>query len=294
VVVSARKQLILGSNGVERVLETNRDITERKLGEEALRESQERFRIAQELSPDGFTIFRPVRNAEGRVVDFTWVYENAAIARMNGTDPSAVLGKRLLDVFPGHRGTQFFEAYQQVAESGQQCIFEDEYTVEELPTSWYRIAVVPAGGDIAILAEDIAERKRAEEALIRSEKLASAGRMAATIAHEINNPLAAVTNTIYLARTNVDQPDSLRQYLDTADEELKRIAHITRQALGFYRESNAPALTSVNALLESALDLLKKKIEAKGVVIEKQWHGEVEITAVTGARISLIYKKPAN
>ena len=67
-----------------------------------------------------------------------------------------------------------------------------------------------------------------------------------------------------------------------ADAELKRIAHITRQSLGFYRESNAPALTSVNAVLESAVDLLKSKIKAKHAVIEKQWDGDVQVTAVAG------------
>jgi signal transduction histidine kinase len=129
---------------------------------------------------------------------------------------------------------------------------------------------------------DITGLKRAEEVLLRSEKLASVGRMAATIAHEINNPLAAVTNTLYLARTNADQPDSVRQYLDTADEELRRVAHITRQALGFYRESNAPAFTSVNAVLDSAIGLLKNRIKAKHAVIEKQWDKDVEVTAVAG------------
>jgi PAS domain S-box-containing protein len=129
---------------------------------------------------------------------------------------------------------------------------------------------------------DISAQKQAEQALLRSEKLASVGRMAATIAHEINNPLAAVTNTLYLARTNADHPDSLRQYLDSADEELRRIAYITRQALGFYRESNAPARMSVNAVLESSVDLLKGKIKVKHAVIEKQWVGDVEVTAIAG------------
>ncbi len=128
---------------------------------------------------------------------------------------------------------------------------------------------------------DISAQKQAEQALLRSEKLASVGRMAATIAHEINNPLAAVTNLLFVAKS-LDDLGSIRQYLEMADAELKRIAHITRQSLGFYRESNGPAHTSVNEMLESAVDLLKRKIQAKQAVIEKRWDEAVEITAVAG------------
>ena len=133
-----------------------------------------------------------------------------------------------------------------------------------------------------VTIEDITTQKQSEAALIRSEKLASVGRMAATIAHEINNPLAAVMNLLFIAKSLKDLPESACQYLDMADAELKRIAHITRQSLGFYRESTAPALTSVNAVLESAVDLLKSRIKTKRAVIEKQWDKDVEVTAVAG------------
>jgi len=131
-------------------------------------------------------------------------------------------------------------------------------------------------------ATDITAGKQAEEALLRSEKLASVGRMAATISHEINNPLEAVTNMLYIARGVAGLPETVRQYLDIADGELKRIAHITRQSLGFYRESNAPAVTLINAVLESAADLLTNRIKAKNVVLEKQWKGTVQAKAVAG------------
>jgi PAS domain S-box-containing protein len=139
--------------------------------EDALRKSEEQFRVAQELSPDGFTILQPVRDDLGQVVDFTWVYENDTIARLNGTDAKAVVGRSLLELFPGHRDSQFFRAYQQVAESGKDCIFEADFLREDSTKPiWFRIVVVPTGENIAILAQDITERKQAEDALRASEE----------------------------------------------------------------------------------------------------------------------------
>jgi PAS domain S-box-containing protein len=129
---------------------------------------------------------------------------------------------------------------------------------------------------------DITERKRAEEALLRSEKLATVGRMAATIAHEINNPLAAVTNLLFLMGASENLTEPARQYLDMVDAELKRIAHITRLSLGFYRESEAMEKVSLSAVLESTLDLLKSKVKAKQAVIEKDWDEQMEVTAKAG------------
>jgi signal transduction histidine kinase/FixJ family two-component response regulator len=147
------------------------------------------------------------------------------------------------------------------------------------------IPIQDANGEIVEwfgAATDITPRKQAEQALLRSEKLASVGRMAATIAHEINNPLEAVTNTLYLAQGSINEPEVARRYLDLAEGELKRVAHIARQSLGFYRESNAPKLTSINEVLQSAIDLLKNRIASTAAVIEKQWDENVEIVAVAG------------
>jgi len=134
----------------------------------------------------------------------------------------------------------------------------------------------------AQLQAEIILRKKAEGALIVSEKLASAARMSAVIAHEINNPLAAVTDLLYLVQSVKEVPEEALHYLRTADGELKRMAHITRQTLGFYREMTAPTSFRIVSLLDSVLDLLQSKIKSKGAFVEKQYDSLLEVTAVYG------------
>jgi PAS domain-containing protein len=98
-----------------------RETTRLKEAEAALRTSEERFRVAQDLSPDGFSILRPIRDESGRVVDFTWVYENPTAARFTGQKPEALVGRRLLEVFPGPRRTELLKGYREVAESARFC-----------------------------------------------------------------------------------------------------------------------------------------------------------------------------
>jgi two-component system NtrC family sensor kinase len=130
--------------------------------------------------------------------------------------------------------------------------------------------------------------KKSEEALIGSEKLASAGRMAAVLAHEINNPLAAVMNLLFLAQTSDDTPALVRQYLEMAAGELKRIAHITRQTLGFYRESTRPTTFHVFTLLDSVVDLLQAKIRSTQVMVETECDKRLQMNASSGELLQII------
>lgn len=132
------------------------------------------------------------------------------------------------------------------------------------------------------LQAQIVLSSQAQDALVRSEKLASVARMAAVTAHEINNPLDAVMNTIYLAQTTEGLPDAARQYLTVAEGELKRIAHITRQTLGFYRESTQASTFHVAALLDSVVDLLQARIRSKHAVIQKRCDESLKVTAISG------------
>lgn len=116
---------------------------------------------------------------------------------------------------------------------------------------------------------DITERKRAEQALLQSEKLAIAGRLAASIAHEINNPLEAVINLCYLARATSSSPESIR-YIASAEEELSRVAQITTQTLRFHRQQSAPAQTDMAELAASVLHMFETRLSERMVTVRLQ------------------------
>jgi two-component system CheB/CheR fusion protein len=142
---------------------------------------------------------------------------------------------------------------------------------------WLRLIVYAMRDDTGNVRQlrglivDVTDRRQAEAALRTSERLAATGRLAASIAHEINNPMAAVTNLIYLIQNSPGLDDSVREYTRLAQEELSRMAHITKQMLGFYRESAKPVPVQITELLDSVFDLYGRRIRNSGAVIEKQY-----------------------
>ena len=122
----------------------------------------------------------------------------------------------------------------------------------------------------AKIARDITEHNRMEAALHTSERLASVGRLAATVAHEINNPLEAITNFIYLAKLQKDLPAKAKRYLESADYELRRVAHIAQQTLGFYRDSNQSVKVVVADIVKDVLTIYERKSQYKDVAIERR------------------------
>jgi PAS domain S-box-containing protein len=124
---------------------------------------------------------------------------------------------------------------------------------------------------------DITERKLAEAALVRSEKLAAIGRLASTIAHEINNPLEAVTNLLYLARKDVRLSSDTDQHLATAERELARVGAIARLALGFIRTSAERRDIEIVDGIEDVLALFRHRFEMRNVAVERQYEPGVVV-----------------
>jgi PAS domain S-box-containing protein len=134
---------------------------------------------------------------------------------------------------------------------------------------------------------DITQRRRMEQSLIQAEKLTASARMAASIAHEINNPLEAVLNLIYLARSNSSNPEVMA-YLNTAENELVRLSHIAKQTLGFYREQNSAVALRLTDLVGDVLNIYGSKLKAAGIAVEMRFESTRSILVRKGEMVQVI------
>jgi PAS domain S-box-containing protein len=143
------------------------------------------------------------------------------------------------------------------------------------------------------ILRDISSRTRIQESLIQAEKIAATGRMAATIAHEINNPLEAVLNLLYLLRPLVNTSEA-KSYLGTAEIELTRVAHIAKQTLGYYREHASAMRTSLSELAEHALAVYSPRCTAYNIAVESHLDSIVKVTLRRGEMMQVISNLLAN
>jgi len=132
-------------------------------------------------------------------------------------------------------------------------------------------------GAILEINRDITATLQTEEALRRAERLAAMGRVAGIIAHEINNPLEAIINAFYLLRDHPSLNDEARRYAQLGEEELLRVAHIVRQTLGFYRESQHPISISVPEILDNVLELQSRHFQLSQIQVEKLYETEATL-----------------
>lgn len=134
---------------------------------------------------------------------------------------------------------------------------------------------------IVLVFRDITIERRTQEALLANEKLAVAGRLAATIAHEIHNPLDSVSNLLYLMRNGATEEES-KQFIDMAGQELARVTQISRAMLGLYRESNAPVAVNLKEMLEETLLLMEHRFIELGVTVRSDMPNPVKVDAYPG------------
>lgn len=191
------------------------------------------------------------------------------------TRPGAVTAVRANAV----KLTSFISGLASAFERGRQAEIEliDPSTGETLPMEITAVEVTDGKGEVTAVVSilhDLSEireleRRRVEQQLFESEKLAAIGRLAASIAHEVNNPLEAIKNSLYLLQTSKDEASNSR-FLDVARKETERVSHIIRQMLGFARRSGEAEWVYVNQLLEETLVLVEKKLKQSGVLVVRE------------------------
>jgi PAS domain S-box-containing protein len=215
---------------------------------------------------------------------------NRIFADLTGTAVSRHLGRTLTDLLPNDAAAEIEGAVRRVFSSGEAVHNLELSGVGgklRRPWTWlisaYPVRTTPNEVRwVGIIALDASDRKRSEEALRRSEKLAVTGRLAASIAHEINNPLEAITNLLFLLRNYNDLPDAAKQYVTMAEYEVHRIAEITQQTLRFYRQPTQPGRVTVEELLGSVLNLYHSRIHALDLRVERDYESELTLFCFAG------------
>lgn len=208
-----------------------------------------------------------------------FVRVNQAFADLLQIPVSRIVGKTAAEILPGSAAQQVEQALASVFSSGEntsEMELNDGGPTPVRGWTWlvsaYPIRTTPGqvrwGG---IIVRDVSERMRAEEALRRTEKLAATGRLAASIAHEINNPLEALTNILFLLRNFSDLSPAALQYLGMAEHETRRITEIAQQTLRFYRQSTLPQRTALSELIDSVLDLYKSRMSNLDIRVERAY-----------------------
>ncbi len=222
--------------------------------------------------------------------NFRFVRVNRIFASLTGVPISRHLGRTLGDLLAAG-AAQEIEAAVTQAFSAEEPVRNLEINgasaATRRPWTWlvstYPVRTQPAQVRWAgVIALDASDRKRSEEALRRSEKLAVTGRLAASIAHEINNPLEAITNLLFLLENLDGMPEAARQYVSMAEHEARRIAEITQQTLRFYRQPTQPARATLADLLDSVLSLYHGKLNSLGLRVERRYDPALTLFCFAG------------
>jgi len=215
---------------------------------------------------------------------------NQVFADLAKFSPSRLLGRTLPEIFPPQVAQQIENAIQRVF-SEQESMRSFEITGQGgkngRPWTWL-ISAYPVRTTqhqirwAGIIVLDASDRKRSEESLRKAEKLAVTGRLAASIAHEINNPLEAITNLLFLLRNYCDLHDPALNYVTMAEYEVRRIAEITQQTLRFYRQPTLPARTKMSDLLDSILSLYQGRFNSLNIQVERKYDPDLDLFCFAG------------
>lgn len=262
-----------------------RDITEDKAAHAALVEkTAEVERQHAELE----TIYQtaPIGLALFDLDGYHYLRLNDRQAAFFGLKPEEIVGKTLTEMAPieGLR-----ELFDQVAHGEPVINYPLEGTLVTDPDTYryWTVSYFPVYGSdgtiqaITAASLEITTQKKAEIALLQSEKLAVVGRLASSIAHEINNPLESVTNLLYLAQSSTE-PSEIRHFLNMAEIELRRVSAITNQTLRFHKQASSPQEMSVKDLVDSVLSVYQGRFNNIDIHVERRARSHKRVRCFEG------------
>lgn len=264
-----------------------RDISERK------RDDESRFRLAALVDSADDAIISKSLNGIVR----TW---NSGAQRMFGYTAEEMTGQSILRLIPDDlqyeedeilsklRAGQRIDHYETRRKKKNGEIIHVSETISPITDEFGNII------GVSKIARDISDRKRVEQLLIQSEKFAATGQMAAAIAHEINNPLEALMNLIFLARQLSPADGKAHQLLLTAEEELERVSHIARQTLGYYRETGSPVEVYLHDLIQNVLTVYNSRLIANSISVAASFNDLQKIAVRRGEMLQVFSNIVAN
>ena len=280
-----------GSRG--RILGTIRDVTKIRETEAELQESAKHLGelAAIVASSDDVIVSKDLNG-----IITSW---NDAATRVFGYSPEEIIGTSILKLIPEHLHSDEKRIIESIRAGRRIEHFETARLKKDGTSVDVSLTVSPIKDEqgrvigASKILRDVSSRKRMEQSLLQAEKIAATGRMAATIAHEINNPLEAVTNLLYLLRGKITD-DAGRGFLAAAEDELGRVSHIAKQTLGYYREHAAASPASVGDIAEHALTIYEPRCLAARIYIRRSIDSSTKIVLRRGEMMQVISNLIAN
>jgi PAS domain S-box-containing protein len=285
---SVRSILIRDQNGAPRHFITHiLDISDRKKAEEALRESEARFRSSVESLLDGFGVFSAVRDDSGSIVDFRYDYINDAGCRLNQMSREQQIGRRLLEILPVHRDNGLFDQYVYVVESGEPLIHEsltyaDEYGGGQRLERAFDLRAVKLGDGFAVTWRDITERKRVDDEIVslyqklneHAESLQASNSelesFAYSVSHDLRAPLRHMEAFLELLVEHAGSgfDETAHHYARIAIESSQAMTRLIDDLLAFSRLGRTEmrvTIVNVQALVDQVRNDLEHEIGSRSV-----------------------------
>ncbi len=248
---------------IEGVVVHANDVTAQVLARKEIEAREAQFRALADSIPQLAWMAEP---------DGSIFWYNQRWYEYTGKTEAEMTGWGWMSLHDPHTVTEIVEGYRYSIVTGQpfSSVFPlrgKDGTMREFLT----LAVPVHGADGQIVRwfgtnTDVDEQRRTQQALRQSEKLAAVGRLASSIAHEINNPLEAVVNLVFLAKSGTTAPE-VRQYLDDAEHELARVAQIASHTLRFHKQQTAKAPADMAEVLQSVLTLYRGRLGREGIAV---------------------------